>query len=163
MTKIAISRPMKSQKTLYHISILVFLFICVISTPPLVAQDVKWHSFDEALAIADTSHKSILVDIWAPWCGWCHKMKKEVYPALSSHITDHFILTRLNRDNHEPIHTYRGRQLSSAVLAREWGVHQVPSIVLLSPKNDVLLHLSGFIEAATLERVLQQVNTLSSQ
>lgn len=154
---------MQSKNIRPIIRILALFFICMFSIHPLMAQEVKWHSFDEALAIADTSHKSILVDIWAPWCGWCHKMKKEVYPALSSHLTDHLILTRLNRDNHEPIHNYRGRRLSSAGLAREWGVHQVPSIVLLSPKNDVLLHLSGFIETETLEKVLQRVNTLSSQ
>lgn len=121
------------------------------------AQDMEWRPFDEALAVADTSGQAVLVDVGAPWCGWCHKMKREVYPALGTHLTEQFVLTRINRDDNETTHRYRGRELTSTRLAQQLKATSVPTVVLLTSDGNYLLHLTGFIRAEALRPVLEYV------
>ncbi|MDX1638274.1 MAG: DUF255 domain-containing protein, partial [Balneolaceae bacterium] len=121
------------------------------------AQDIRWLPFEEALSKAKESERPVLVDVWAPWCGWCHKMKKEVYPELNSMLNKEFVLTRLNRDDHNTTYTFGGTTLNAFKLARTLKTRQVPAIVLLSPEGHYLLHLEGFIQAENLQPVLQYV------
>ncbi len=146
-----------------HIGILLFLFLFTGMTVGfnVSAQEPVWHSFEEALAIAYTTDRPVLVDIWAPWCGWCHKMKKDVYPALASDLRNKFVMTRLNRDNHNKVYSYRGKKLTSFELAQQLNAESVPTIVFLTSSGDYLMHLSGFREVQELQPVLEYIATES--
>lgn len=123
------------------------------------AQELTWHSFEEALSLAETADRPVLVDVGAPWCGWCHKMKQEVYPSLASDLQDRFVTTRLNRDDHQKVHRYKGEKLTSLRLAQKLNAQTVPTIVFLTSDGDYLLHLSGFIKATELKPVLRYIAT----
>ena len=126
---------------------------------PAAAQALRWHAFERALAMADSSGRPVLVDVYAPWCGWCQKMKREVYPseAVRACLDSNFVLTRLNRDDTETVHSYRGRQLSSLRLAQALRATAVPTVVVLAPDGRYLLHLTGFVEADGLRLVLAYI------
>jgi thioredoxin-related protein len=138
-----------------------FLFTGMIGSFKANAQEPVWHSFEEALAIADTTDQPVLVDVWAPWCGWCHKMKKDVYPAITPALKNKFVMTRLNRDNHDKVHNYRGQKLTSFELAQQLKAESLPTIVFLASSGKYLLHLSGFREARELRPVLEYIATES--
>lgn len=125
------------------------------------AQEPGWHSFEKALSLADNTDRPILVDIWAPWCGWCHKMKQEVYPALASDLSNQFVITRLNRDDHEETHRYQGEKFTAFKIAQKLNAESVPTIVFLTPSGNYLLHLSGFRKAKELRPVLEYIATES--
>ena len=38
-------------------------------------------SFPEAQKIARSKNQLIFVDLFAEWCGWCHKFEKEIVPT----------------------------------------------------------------------------------
>ncbi len=40
------------------------------------AQKINWLSFEEAIALNKKEPKSILIAVYATWCGWCKKMDK---------------------------------------------------------------------------------------
>ncbi|MCW9707556.1 thioredoxin family protein [Fodinibius salsisoli] len=147
---------MQKQKNILLIS-LFGLLLTMLSVSPAYSQNLAWHSFDKALAMADTTSRHVLVDVSAPWCGWCRKMKKEVYPALDGILSDQFILTRLNRDDNSTMHRYQGNRLTSIRLAQHFNVQEVPAVVLLSPKGAYLTHIGGFIEPDTLKPLLQYI------
>ena len=132
-----------------------------LSVLPASGQDLDWQNFDQALAMTDTTSRHVLVDVSAPWCGWCRKMEKEVYPALGTLLSKHFILTRLNRDDNNTIYRYRGNRYTSTRLAQHFKIQQVPAIVILNPKGKYLTHISGFIEADNLRSILQYFATES--
>lgn len=156
------TRWMNIQK---HIgSFLLFLMICgSIGYADVKAQEAKlsWHSFDEALALANTTDKPVFVDVWAPWCGWCHKLKQEVYPSLKSDLRDQFVLTQINRDDHEKNYRYKEEKLTSFRLAQKLNAETVPAIIFLNSDGEYLLHLSGFVEAAELQPVLKYISSES--
>ncbi|MFH5883418.1 thioredoxin family protein [Halalkalibaculum sp. DA3122] len=136
---------------------LMFLLIGILATSQAQTQPLTWHPFEEALSLADEADQPVLVDIWAPWCGWCHKMKQEVYPALSQTLSSDFILTRLNRDDHSSTVQYRNNIYTPLSLAQELRAGYVPTVVLLAPNGDYLLHISGFTDAETLSPVLSYI------
>lgn len=127
------------------------------------AQELKWHSFDDALVIAQQTERPILVDVWAPWCGWCHKMKKESYPQLPKELVQQFVLTRLNRDDHETEYQYKGQKLTSLRLAQKLNAQTVPTVVILSADGNYLFHVSGFLTKEKLQAVLLQIQQFTSR
>ncbi|MCP9290728.1 thioredoxin family protein [Gracilimonas sediminicola] len=144
-----------------HLFYLSFIFTLIgVGIPNYVhgqSTELKWHSFEQALKLAEEEGKPIMVDVWAPWCGWCKKMKKEVYPELSAALSKDFVLTRLNRDDNEDKKTYQQYRITPLRLAQKFGVQNVPAIVFLSSDGEYLFHISGFVEADELKEILGYV------
>lgn len=134
----------------------IFALIGILLSTPLYAQEkeLNWTSFEEAVEMAKEQGKPILVDIWAPWCGWCKKMEKDVYPELASTLHENFILTRLNRDDNESRKQYMQFSLTPLRLAQKFNVQNVPAVVVLSPEGEYLFHIPGFMGTEKLEEVL---------
>lgn len=122
------------------------------------AQEIDWHSFENALKLADSTDQPVLVDVGAPWCGWCHKMKEEIYPSLAADLQE-FATTRLNRDNHDKVYRYKGEKLNSLRLAQKLKAETVPTIVFLTSDGDYLMHVSGFIDVEELRPLLNYIST----
>lgn len=121
-----------------------------------IAQDksVDWHPFEEAIHNAEENQQFILIDVWAPWCGWCKKMEKEVYPNLPANLSNQFVWTRLNRDDNESDLQFSDQTFTPLRLTQKMNVQSVPALVFLSPEGEYLFHTSGFIDIENLKSVL---------
>ena len=65
------------------------------------ALEPRWHSdLETALAEAREHDRYILVDLFADWCGWCHRLEKEVFsdPAFRRYARD-FTLLRVDTED----------------------------------------------------------------
>jgi thioredoxin-related protein len=136
------------------------LLLAVLPVVPASAQGLDWQPFETALAVADSTGHPVLVDVYAPWCGWCRKMKRDTYPELLGAESDRrFVLTRLNRDDNQTTHHYRGQRLTSMRLAHTLRAEGVPAVIFLAPDGEPLLYLSGFLRAETLRPVLDYIGS----
>lgn len=144
------------------ITLTFFLFLLGIpisSSAQTQKKDLHWKSFEEAISLADSTGKYILVDVWAPWCGWCHKMKSEIYPELSEVLSNNFVLTRLNRDDNQTTYQYNARTYTAFELTQNLKVEQVPAIIFITSNGEYLFHLTGYKNTRTLRPILKYISS----
>jgi thioredoxin-related protein len=120
-------------------SVLVTLFVS-----PVEAS--KWNtSLDQARAEAAEKDQLIFVEMYATWCGWCRKMRQEVFPSETfQNATTDLVLLRLDTEDGK----------TGSKLARDIQIQSLPTIVLLTPDMMIAGVIAGFAPA---ERFVQQL------
>jgi thioredoxin-related protein len=78
----------------------------------------------------------IFVDLFANWCGWCHKMEQEVFPSETfQKAANDKILLRLNtEDGAEGTH-----------LAQQFSITSLPTFLLLTPDLSIAGVIRGYM------------------
>lgn len=92
-----------------------------------------WHkSVGAAQKVAQSKNQLILVDMFAQWCGWCHRFEREVFPSeVFQNATQDIVLLRLDTED----------RAEGTQYAAKFGVTQLPTFLLLAPD----LSLAGVI------------------
>lgn len=95
--------------------------------------------FEAAQAKAAEKAKPMLLDFTgSDWCGWCIKLKKEVFSqdAFQSYAKDELVLVEIDFP--------RSKEQSDEVkaqneaLAKKYGIRGFPTILLLSPEGELI-------------------------
>jgi thioredoxin-related protein len=120
------------KRTTYALLALAFL----VSAPLYATGWVK--SVAAAQTEAKKGEKVIFVDLFANWCGWCHKMEREVFPTEAfQNATKDMVLLRVNTED-------RGE---GSKLARDFGVTKLPTFLMLSHDGLVAGVIFGYSPA----------------
>jgi thioredoxin-related protein len=122
---------------------------------------VSWLEFEEGAREAAETQRPILVDIYAPWCGWCTRLQTDVYTdqRIQQYLADNFSVTRLNIDSVDDEVNYRGYKVTSAELATGLGASGTPTTVFLDATGKYITRLPGFIGADEFLLVLRFIGT----
>ncbi len=106
---------------------------------------VPWQSWDPGLQQAGTTGRTVLVDVYTDWCGWCKRMDRDVYARrdVQDYLGRKFVAVRLNAESNE-IARYEGRTYTSRTLAARFGVNGYPTTIFLSPTGDFLGNVPGY-------------------
>lgn len=100
------------------------------------APGIRWERrFPEALKKAKAAGKPIMVDFWAEWCGWCHRLDQTTYvdPTVVKMSHD-FVAVKVDTEGNP----------KDAEVAVRYDVTSLPTIFFLSPSGRPLLRLNGF-------------------
>lgn len=93
--------------------------------PPAAAPAAApaWHDrLEPALAAARAQGKPILVDLFAEWCGWCHKLEEETFSsARFAELARDFVLLRVDVED--------GGE--GGWLRRRLGVYNLPTLAIV--------------------------------
>jgi thioredoxin-like negative regulator of GroEL len=106
------------------------------STPCAAGQGIHWQrDFESALEQAKRTGKPILIDFWAEWCGWCHRLDKTTYgdPEVVR-LSGDFISVKIDTE---------GNAADVAVAVR-YNVSSLPTIAFLSPTGVQLKRVTGY-------------------
>ena len=111
------------------------------ATPPTsqptsrpAAKALVWHdNLDQALAAARQDHSLVLVDVWADWCGWCHKLDRDTLSnaAVQEKLRE-FTLLKLDADKHQEV-------------AQHYQVTGLPTTLVLTEKGEVVAAQPGYM------------------
>lgn len=105
-------------------------------------------SLATAQKTAKEKQQLIFVDLFADWCGWCHRMEQEVFPSEAfQKATDDMVLLRLNTED--------GGE--GTKLAQSFGVTSLPTFLVLTHDMMVAGVIRGYQPATEFSRTL--INT----
>ncbi|HVR37642.1 MAG TPA: thioredoxin fold domain-containing protein [Thermoanaerobaculia bacterium] len=95
---------------------------------------------------AKEKNQLILVDLFAQWCGWCHRFEAEVFPSMVfQNATEDLVLLRLDTED--------GGEGSK--FARQYGVTSLPTFLLLSPDLSIAGIMRGYAPPNDFVRMLK--------
>jgi len=84
---------------------------------------------------AKASKQLIFVDMFADWCGWCHRMEQEVFPSQAfQNATDDLVLLRLNTED----------GADGSKLAQRFQVTSLPKFLLITPDMTIAGIIRGY-------------------
>jgi len=58
---------------------LLITLVLVFATTITQAQEIKWMTFDEAIAMQKKNPKPIFMDVYTDWCGPCKMLDKNTF------------------------------------------------------------------------------------
>ena len=97
---------------------------------------VKWErQFEDALKKARASRKPVMVDFWADWCGWCHRLDATTYvDPVVVRMSEDFVAVKVDTEG----------DAKGAAVAVRYDVTSLPTIAFLTPSGRPLMRLNGF-------------------
>ena len=104
-----------------------------VSTTASAAGWIK--SFAAAQQKAKAKNQLIFVDLFADWCGWCHKFEQDVVPSQAfQNATDNMVLLRLNTEDNG----------DGTNLARRYSVTSLPTFLVLDKEGIIAGIIRGY-------------------
>jgi thioredoxin-related protein len=97
---------------------------------------------------AKEKNQLIFVDLFADWCGWCHRFEQEVIPSQAfQSTTDDMVLLRLNTED--------GKDGSK--FAREFGINSLPTFLVLNSDLVVAGMIKGYVPSNEFKKTMDDV------
>jgi len=123
------------------VAVMLTAFFC-----PVVWSEENWlTNLDEGLKKAKEVNKRVLVDFTATWCGWCTKLKNEVFEKdeFQKYSGDNLILVSIDADQNKE-------------LVDKYKVEGFPTVLILSPDGQILEQIVGFKNLESFMEVLKK-------
>jgi len=133
------------------------LLLALFTLSGLQAQELKWMSWDEAVALAsiEKNPKKVFIDVYTDWCGWCKRMDADTFqnPEVAAYMSENFYMVKLDGEQKEPIE-YKGKTYTFVPQGRN-GYHQLaaallqgrlsyPTVVFLDENLQMLSPVPGY-------------------
>ena len=129
--------------------VLAFLFLFAWNAQAQDKEEIKWHSFDEVMALSDKEPKMIFVKVYTDWCGWCKKMDKETFTdsKVIQYINENFYAVKMNAEDSGKKYKFRGKDYTDETMARTMRVNSYPNFVIMDAAMENITQLPGYREA----------------
>jgi thiol-disulfide isomerase/thioredoxin len=116
---------------------------------------IHWGTnFTEAQKKARAQGKPMLVDFWADWCGWCHRLDKTTYvDAKVTQLAQDFVAVKVNTEG-----SPHDREI-----ALRYDVTSLPTILFISPGGHQVYRVNGFQGPGKFPRSLERAKDMAAK
>jgi thioredoxin-related protein len=144
--------------------------IAVLSTYSSIAQEIKWVTFNEAMALQKKAPKKIMMDVYTNWCGPCKMLDKNTFQNkdVVDYVNKHYYAVKFNGEGNQEVkykdNTYTNPSYDAANANRRNSAHQLasylqisayPTIVFFDEKAEVITPVRGYQTPPQLELYLK--------
>jgi len=153
--------PFQTPNTMRPTTTLATLALALLAILPAAAAPTWLTDLDEAKKVAAKEKKDILVDFTgSDWCGWCIKLKKEVFdlPAFEA-ATKKFVLVELDFPNKKP--QSDEVKAKNRAAQKTYGITGFPTILLMDAQGEVYAR-TGY-QAGGPEKYVAHLQELTKQ
>ena len=136
-------------------SVSLALVVLLAGGPAHAKTGIRWEAgFEEAIQKARTLGKPVMVDFWADWCGWCHRLDRTTYvdPEVVR-LSEHFVTVKVDTEGGP----------KDVAIATRYDVSTLPTIAFLSPSGRQVLRLSGFQGPGQFPRTLETARQMAGK
>lgn len=150
--------------------ILFTLLLAVLTSVSSLAQEIKWVTLEEAIALQKKTPKKIMIDVYTNWCGPCKMLDKNTFhnPDVVKYVNENYYAVKFNAEGNERI-DYKGktytnpgynpelanRRNAAHELSRYFQIQAYPTIVFMDEKGDVLAPIKGYQTPPQIELYLK--------
>lgn len=100
-----------------------------------------------AQKVAKEKNQLILVDMFADWCGWCHRFEREVFPSEAfQNASEDLVLLRLDTEDKK----------EGTEFQRKYQVTSLPTFLLLTPDLGLAGAIRGYAPAPQFVKMLAE-------
>ena len=127
-------------------TLILIAFLILLAPGIAFASSIKWHSYDEGLALGKRQSKKLFIHFYADWCGYCAEMEKKTFrnPDVIASLNTYFIPIKVNFD----------REKETSALFRVQGL---PDTWFITEKGEIIGHRPGYIPPDQLKIILQLI------
>ncbi len=134
------------------------LALTLLLAGPSSAKGIQWEkNFDSAMKKAEEHNKPVIIDFWAEWCGWCHRLDRTTYvDPLVAAKAQNFVAVKVDTE---------GSRREMEVVER-YKVNSLPTILFLSPRGLQVSRVSTFMGPGrfpfTMDKALEAARRVSA-
>jgi len=163
------------MKKLFHFMVIIsFIFIlgCSASDSESIAKNksetasdadstkVVWMAFNAGIEKGVKENKNIIVDFYTDWCHWCKVMDEKTFsdPKVAKELKEKFITIRINAESKTEKASFQGNEYTNVELTHAFHVTGFPSLAFISPQQEVITVIPGYIPAEQFYYLLSYVD-----
>lgn len=122
--------------------------------------DVDVYELDEAIELAKSNNKKVLINVYADWCPYCEKMHKNTYTdaTVKEAIDDNFYLVMINIESEDKVN-YLGNEMSEIEFAQSLNSNSLPTSFFMNSEGELLGMQPGLVPAEAFHKLLKYVGT----
>ncbi|SFD15047.1 thioredoxin family protein [Algibacter pectinivorans] len=152
------------KKIIFLVSVIAF------SSFNVMAQEINWVTFEEAIKLQKKEPKKIMMDAYTNWCGPCKMLDRNTFQNkdVADYVNANYYAVKFNAEGNEAIN-YNGktylnpnydpakanRRNSPHELSRYFQINAYPTIVFLDENANIIFPLRGYKTPAQIELYLK--------